>query len=157
MTPDHINQRVAAGLPGYLGLRITQVAPREVRSELHAEGAVPGGLRRRRGRRDGGTLPAALRPPPRSVLGGDQGGDRGGTIDVRHARATLAYAAHPVAAFIEEPPVPKPNYAFEKRQRELEKKRKKEDKAQRKNRGDAPDSGAAPNEATAPAPPPAER
>lgn len=34
MTPDHINQRMAAGLPGHLGLRITQVAPREVRSEL---------------------------------------------------------------------------------------------------------------------------
>ena len=28
--------------------------------------------------------------------------------------------------------MPKPNYSFEKRQRELEKKRKKEDKAQRK-------------------------
>jgi hypothetical protein len=28
--------------------------------------------------------------------------------------------------------MPKPNYAFEKRQRELEKKRKKEDKAQKK-------------------------
>ena len=29
--------------------------------------------------------------------------------------------------------MPKPNYAFEKRQRELEKKRKKEDKAQKKS------------------------
>jgi hypothetical protein len=28
--------------------------------------------------------------------------------------------------------MPKPNYAYEKRQRELEKKRKKEDKAQKK-------------------------
>ena len=58
----------------------------------------------------------------------------------------------------------KPNYAFEKRQRELEKKRKKEEKAQRKQtRGtDAgPDAGS-PDEATAPAsgaptPPPSER
>lgn len=29
--------------------------------------------------------------------------------------------------------MPKPNYGFEKRQRELEKKRKKEEKAHRKN------------------------
>ena len=29
--------------------------------------------------------------------------------------------------------MPKPNYSFEKRQRELEKKRKKEEKAQRKS------------------------
>jgi hypothetical protein len=36
--------------------------------------------------------------------------------------------------------VAKPNYAFEKRQRELEKKRKKEEKAQRK----ATDPGRAP-------------
>ncbi len=32
----------------------------------------------------------------------------------------------------------KPNYSFEKRQRELEKKRKKEEKAQRKAAGPAP-------------------
>lgn len=41
----------------------------------------------------------------------------------------------------------KPNYQFEKRQRELEKKRKKEEKAQRKAQGHAepsqePDEGA---------------
>jgi hypothetical protein len=36
---------------------------------------------------------------------------------------------------------PKPNYQFEKRQRELAKKKKKEEKAQRKSSGpgDAPD------------------
>lgn len=58
----------------------------------------------------------------------------------------------------------KPNYAFEKRQRELEKKRKKEEKAQRKQtRGteggtDAPgpDEAAAP-ESGAPTPPPSDR
>lgn len=58
----------------------------------------------------------------------------------------------------------KPNYAFEKRQRELEKKKKKEEKAKRKQqtRGDSPadgqnpaDAGAA--DATSPAAPPAER
>lgn len=46
----------------------------------------------------------------------------------------------------------KPNYAFEKRQRELEKKRKKEEKAQRKQSrtgGDAPGADAAPEEAGA--------
>jgi hypothetical protein len=45
-------------------------------------------------------------------------------------------------------PVAKPNYAFEKRQRELEKKRKKEEKAQRKTThpGDKPD-GEAPDPA----------
>jgi hypothetical protein len=52
--------------------------------------------------------------------------------------------------------MPKPNYAFEKRQRELEKKRKKEDKAQKKAvvppSPDAPvqpDRGAAEPESTA--------
>ncbi len=34
--------------------------------------------------------------------------------------------------------VAKPNYAFEKRQRELEKKRKKEEKNQRKTTGPSP-------------------
>lgn len=44
----------------------------------------------------------------------------------------------------------KPNYAFEKRQRELEKKRKKEDKAQRKASGlDTADDAAAPDEGDA--------
>lgn len=42
----------------------------------------------------------------------------------------------------------KPNYSFEKRQRELAKKRKKEDKAARKANpqtgGDVPDDGPAP-------------
>jgi len=61
--------------------------------------------------------------------------------------------------------VPKPNYAFEKRQRELEKKRKKEEKAaRRKSAGggaeDAPAEGApAPADEGAPATPapPADR
>jgi hypothetical protein len=61
--------------------------------------------------------------------------------------------------------VPKPNYAFEKRQRELEKKRKKEEKAaRRKSSGggseDAPAEGApAPADDGAPATPapPADR
>jgi hypothetical protein len=41
---------------------------------------------------------------------------------------------------------PKPNYQFEKRQRELAKKKKKEEKAQRKSSGsaDAPDPAGAP-------------
>ena len=34
--------------------------------------------------------------------------------------------------------MPKPNYSFEKRQRELEKKRKKAEKAERKNAPPAP-------------------
>ena len=34
ITPDLVNQRMAGGLPGHLGLRITQVGEREVRSEL---------------------------------------------------------------------------------------------------------------------------
>ena len=57
--------------------------------------------------------------------------------------------------------MPKPNYAFEKRQREMEKKRKKEEKSHRKQQprtdgpGDTPPQG---GEATAPAtPPPSER
>ncbi|MBL8344974.1 MAG: hypothetical protein JNN03_06000 [Rubrivivax sp.] len=62
---------------------------------------------------------------------------------------------------IEERHVAKPNYAFEKRQRELEKKRKKEEKAQRKQRGDSPSDAQGPADAGAadPAPPapPAER
>jgi hypothetical protein len=44
--------------------------------------------------------------------------------------------------------MPKPNYGFEKRQRELEKKRKKADKAMRKNAPPAPESGDAPQEAS---------
>ncbi|MBI5721619.1 MAG: hypothetical protein HZC37_28435 [Burkholderiales bacterium] len=57
----------------------------------------------------------------------------------------------------------KPNYAFEKRQRELEKKKKKEEKAQRKQtRGDSPADAPNPGDAGAtdaanPAPPPVER
>jgi hypothetical protein len=35
--------------------------------------------------------------------------------------------------------MPKPNYGFEKRQRELEKKRKKEEKAHKKASGPEPD------------------
>ena len=34
MTPEHINQRMARGLAGHLGLRITHVGEREVRAEL---------------------------------------------------------------------------------------------------------------------------
>jgi hypothetical protein len=58
--------------------------------------------------------------------------------------------------------VAKPNYAFEKRQRELEKKKKKEEKAQRKNaRPDTAgntqaESNPAPG-SDAPGAPPAER
>ena len=37
--------------------------------------------------------------------------------------------------------MPKPNYSFEKRQRELEKKRKKAEKAERKATPRPPDSG----------------
>jgi hypothetical protein len=37
--------------------------------------------------------------------------------------------------------MPKPNYSFEKRQRELEKKRKKAEKAQRKANPPAPGTG----------------
>jgi hypothetical protein len=75
--------------------------------------------------------------------------------------AALAYAAHLVAS-IEERPVAKPNYAFEKRQRELEKKKKKEEKAQRKQtRGDSPGDAQNPADAgpadASPATPPAER
>ena len=47
----------------------------------------------------------------------------------------------------------KPNYQYEKRQRELEKKRKKEDKAaQKRTPGDKPDAndGAAPTDQAAP-------
>jgi hypothetical protein len=50
--------------------------------------------------------------------------------------------------------VAKPNYSFEKRQRELAKKRKKEDKAARKANpqpgGDAPEDGSAPGETSTP-------
>jgi len=45
--------------------------------------------------------------------------------------------------------LPKPNYAFEKRQRELAKKRKKEEKAARKSQGrpdDAPGADDAPED-----------
>lgn len=38
-------------------------------------------------------------------------------------------------------PVAKPNYSFEKRQRELAKKRKKEDKAQKKANPGQPEDG----------------
>ncbi|MCA0239748.1 MAG: hypothetical protein LCI02_02725 [Proteobacteria bacterium] len=51
----------------------------------------------------------------------------------------------------------KPNYAFEKRQRELEKKRKKEEKAQRKAAGHVPapgEPGDAPADDTPPPPAP---
>ena len=48
----------------------------------------------------------------------------------------------------------KPNYSFEKRQRELAKKRKKEDKAARKANpqpgGDAPEDGSAPDDTQTP-------
>jgi hypothetical protein len=58
--------------------------------------------------------------------------------------------------FASGPAVAKPNYAFEKRQRELEKKRKKEEKAQRKSSGASPQDGAAPaDDAPPPAPAPA--
>jgi hypothetical protein len=50
--------------------------------------------------------------------------------------------------------VAKPNYSFEKRQRELAKKRKKEDKAARKANpqpgGDAPEDGSAPDDTQTP-------
>lgn len=39
----------------------------------------------------------------------------------------------PPVPFTEKLPMPKPNYQFEKRQRELAKKKKKEEKAQRKS------------------------
>jgi hypothetical protein len=44
-------------------------------------------------------------------------------------------------------PVAKPNYQFEKRQRELAKKRKKEEKAQRKTTGGEPVPEPQPGEA----------
>lgn len=46
----------------------------------------------------------------------------------------------------------KPNYSFEKRQRELAKKRKKEEKAQKKAQG-GPRDAADPNEAAGSLPP----
>jgi hypothetical protein len=55
----------------------------------------------------------------------------------------------------------KPNYSFEKRQRELAKKRKKEEKAQRKSAGpgepaaDEPATGEPLNSEPSPAPTPA--
>jgi hypothetical protein len=55
-------------------------------------------------------------------------------------------------------PVAKPNYSFEKRQRELAKKRKKEEKAQKKAHPGQPDDGQ-PHDgdnAAADAPPPAD-
>jgi hypothetical protein len=46
--------------------------------------------------------------------------------------------------------MPKPNYAYEKRQRELEKKRKKEDKAQKKAAASTPpEDGMRPSQETA--------
>ena len=53
-------------------------------------------------------------------------------------------------------PVAKPNYAFEKRQRELEKKRKKEEKSQRKTTGPGTHDDAAPGPADGAPPPPAQ-
>lgn len=46
----------------------------------------------------------------------------------------------------------KPNYAFEKRQRELEKKRKKEEKAQKKSAGHGQPPGADESNAAEPSP-----
>ena len=46
----------------------------------------------------------------------------------------------------------KPNYSYEKRQRELEKKKKKEDKALKKTSSDRPGSNNAAGEADQPAP-----
>ena len=46
----------------------------------------------------------------------------------------------------ESPLMAKPNYAFEKRQRELAKKKKKEEKALRKTAGPNPGDGAEPQE-----------
>lgn len=45
--------------------------------------------------------------------------------------------------------MPKPNYSFEKRQRELEKKRKKAEKADKKSYGAAPASDSAPEQGEA--------
>jgi hypothetical protein len=50
-------------------------------------------------------------------------------------------------------PVAKPNYAFEKRQRELEKKRKKEETNQRKTPGPGTDDASPAPADDAPAPP----
>lgn len=50
-------------------------------------------------------------------------------------------------------PVAKPNYAFEKRQRELEKKRKKEEKSQKKSSGPAQPPAADDAGAAEPSPP----
>lgn len=52
-------------------------------------------------------------------------------------------------------PVAKPNYSFEKRQRELAKKRKKEEKSQKKASSsphDAPEGAEVPSDETPPAP-----
>ncbi len=51
-------------------------------------------------------------------------------------------------------PVAKPNYSFEKRQRELAKKKKKEEKAARKSSPDARDEPAGADAQGAPAEPP---
>jgi len=80
----------------------------------------------------------------------------------RASRRGARVCCAPCRFAIEERHVAKPNYAFEKRQRELEKKRKKEEKAQRKQRGDSPTDAQGPADAGAadpatPAPPPAER
>lgn len=55
---------------------------------------------------------------------------------------------------LRKPPVAKPNYQFEKRQRELAKKRKKEEKQQRKAGAPAGDSapGSSPEESPPPKP-----
>ncbi len=60
---------------------------------------------------------------------------------------------HPGLFKTEDPPMAQPNFAFEKRQRELAKKRKKEEKAKRKAEGGAP----APDDETAEQAPPAEQ
>ncbi len=46
----------------------------------------------------------------------------------------------------------KPNYSYEKRQRELEKKKKKEEKAMKKSSGDHSSSNQAPEQAEPSAP-----
>lgn len=62
------------------------------------------------------------------------------TLARRRAGLGYRHASH----FASGPAVAKPNYAFEKRQRELEKKRKKEEKAQRKGSGTHDDAAPAP-------------
>lgn len=74
----------------------------------------------------------------------------------------MTYAAHTrvhQAPALKEPAVPTPNYAYEKRQRELAKKRKAEEKRQKKLAGGGADDGAddgTPGAGTDGAPPRAE-